>query len=147
MSFYNKSLHKVINELKDKGYIERLGYVYEHTLKKKISEDELYKLISDIKKKLPDLKIYMDTNNEYHGSLLVLDTNKAKDAIIRNEYINWRVEGESSSKLLKIPFTWDCGEASAREDFSSYANLEVEISFEKMLKLEREYNKGKYNYE
>jgi hypothetical protein len=33
----------------------------------------------------------------------------------------------------------DCGERSAREDFSNYAELEEEITFEEMLKLEQEY--------
>lgn len=34
---------------------------------------------------------------------------------------------------------WDCGEASVRESFSDYAELEEEITFEEMLELERNY--------
>ena len=34
----------------------------------------------------------------------------------------------------------DCGEVAVREDFSNYAELDKEISFEEMLELEREYN-------
>ena len=33
----------------------------------------------------------------------------------------------------------DCGEKSVREDFTRWANLDEEISFEDMLKLERSY--------
>lgn len=33
----------------------------------------------------------------------------------------------------------DCGIAANREDFSNYAGLETEISFEEMLKLERQF--------
>ena len=36
----------------------------------------------------------------------------------------------------------DCGKASAREDFSNYAELQETISFEDMLELEKEYNKN-----
>lgn len=33
----------------------------------------------------------------------------------------------------------DCGEACVREDFSNYANLEQEITFDEMLELENNY--------
>lgn len=33
----------------------------------------------------------------------------------------------------------DCGEGSVREDFTRWAKLKDEISFEEMLKLEQEY--------
>lgn len=54
-------------------------------------------------------------------------------------YKEWRELGEDASKGSDIPFTWDCGEGSAREDFSNYANLEQEITFEEMLELEKNY--------
>lgn len=50
-------------------------------------------------------------------------------------YNEWRKAGEDAD----VNFTWDCGEKTAREDFSEYAELEKEISFEKMLELEKEY--------
>lgn len=50
-------------------------------------------------------------------------------------YAEWRMAGEDG----EVIFTWDCGEKSAREDFSSYAELEEEISFEDMLELENNY--------
>jgi hypothetical protein len=56
-----------------------------------------------------------------------------KDLI--NIYAEWRECGENCD----APFTWDCGEKSAREDFSSYAELEEEITFEDMLELEQRY--------
>ena len=55
------------------------------------------------------------------------------------KYNEWRKLGEEQSTSTDIPFTWDCGEASAREDFSNYAELEKEITFEEMLKLEENY--------
>lgn len=33
----------------------------------------------------------------------------------------------------------DCGEKSVREDFTAWAHLDEEISFEEMFELEREY--------
>lgn len=54
---------------------------------------------------------------------------------LTNIYAEWRKAGED----CEAPFTWDCGEKSAREDFSNYAELEEEITFEKMLELESNY--------
>ena len=53
-------------------------------------------------------------------------------------YADWR---EVSEEMLADGMcgTIDCGEASVREDFSNYAGLEEEITFEKMLELERRY--------
>lgn len=54
-------------------------------------------------------------------------------------YAEWREAGEDAAKDTGLSFTWDCGEGCAREDFSFYADLEEEISFEEMLELERNY--------
>lgn len=54
-------------------------------------------------------------------------------------YREWREAGEEAVEGTDMAFTWDCGEGSAREDFSYYAGLEEEISFEEMLELERNY--------
>lgn len=54
-------------------------------------------------------------------------------------YAEWRKAGEEAVKGTNLNFTWDCGEASAREDFSNYAELEEEITFEEMLELENNY--------
>lgn len=53
-------------------------------------------------------------------------------------YCDWR---EVSEEMLEdgMNGSIDCGEASVREDFSNYAGLEEEITFEKMLELERRY--------
>ena len=50
-------------------------------------------------------------------------------------YKEWRLAGEDAD----VSFTWDCGEESAREDFTSYAELGKEITFEEMLELEKNY--------
>lgn len=50
-------------------------------------------------------------------------------------YAEWRKAGED----CEVSFTWDCGEKSAREDFSNYAELEEEITFEEMMDLESNY--------
>lgn len=39
----------------------------------------------------------------------------------------------------------DCGDVNNRRDFSAYAELDEEISFEDMLELERAYNQLSYN--
>lgn len=64
------------------------------------------------------------------------------------EYMSWREETE---ELIKDGHeaAVNCGEASVREDFSNYADIE-EISFDDMLKLEQGYEKhvhiiDKYN--
>lgn len=50
-------------------------------------------------------------------------------------YAEWRAVGEDG----EATFTWDCGEKSAREDFTKYAELDEEITFEEMLELESNY--------
>lgn len=52
---------------------------------------------------------------------------------IEKMYKNWRVFQK------ELGANWDCGEQNVREDFTRWANLETEISFEDMLKLERGY--------
>lgn len=53
-------------------------------------------------------------------------------------YDEWRRVSEA---MLRDDFggSVDCGEASVREDFSNYAELANEISFEDMLELENNY--------
>lgn len=53
-------------------------------------------------------------------------------------YADWR---EVSEEMLADGMcgTIDCGYASVRRDFSDYADLDKEISFEAMLELERHY--------
>lgn len=55
--------------------------------------------------------------------------------VLFNVYCEWRETGEDG----EVSFTWDCGEVSARKDFSDYAGLENEITFEEMLELEERY--------
>lgn len=51
-------------------------------------------------------------------------------------YKEWRKLNE------ELECSSDCGEAAAREDFSNYADLENEISFEDMLELERDFDRN-----
>lgn len=50
-------------------------------------------------------------------------------------YTNWRADREKTD----VPFFWACSYDKARKDFSNYAELKEEISYEDMLKLERNY--------
>lgn len=54
-------------------------------------------------------------------------------------YAEWRKTGEEQTKGTDLNFTWDCGEASAREDFSYFADLGEVISYRDMLELENNY--------
>ena len=54
---------------------------------------------------------------------------------LTNIYAEWRKAGEDS----EVGFTYDCGEESAREDFTAYAGLDKEITFDEMLELENNY--------
>ena len=51
-------------------------------------------------------------------------------------YREWREVGEYAIIDTDLTFTWDCGEGSARVDFTEYAELEEEITFELMKELE-----------
>lgn len=70
------------------------------------------------------------------------DLLERKDEIMEdvmfNVYKEWR---KVSEEMLKdgMGGSIDCGEQAVREDFSNYAKLENEISFDDMLKLEQRY--------
>lgn len=57
-------------------------------------------------------------------------------ANLQKLYTKWRQAGEDS----ELTFTFDCGEAASREDFSNFADLEETICFEDMLTLENNHN-------
>lgn len=62
-------------------------------------------------------------------------------------YRNWRL---ASEEMLEDGYTGslDCGEQKVREDFSRFAELKTEITFEQMLELEKEYeNFGSVEFE
>lgn len=61
-------------------------------------------------------------------------------------YKEWRKQIEEHNKeemelggSHPVYGSWDCGEGCAREDFTVYAELDKEITYEEMLELEREY--------
>lgn len=62
---------------------------------------------------------------------------------LMEEYRMWRVSKKYDSIRTGIPFDWDCGEDSAREDFSNFAELPSTICYLDMLELESQYN---YNF-
>jgi len=57
---------------------------------------------------------------------------------LMEQYREWR---KVSEEMLADGFhgTIDCGEKSVREDFTAYAELEQEITFEEMFELEKAY--------
>lgn len=58
-------------------------------------------------------------------------------------YKDWRKAVEEANEGLDEHIqkgSTDCGESAVREDFSNYAGLEKEISFENMQELEERYN-------
>jgi hypothetical protein len=57
---------------------------------------------------------------------------------MQNKYAEWR---KVSEEMLADGYagSLDCGEKKVREDFSAYAELPKEISFEEMFRLEKEY--------
>lgn len=60
------------------------------------------------------------------------------------EYTQWRNQMEEFLKdgtIEQNGGTIDCGEKKAREDFTTWANLDEEIGYEEMLELEKKYNK------
>ena len=69
------------------------------------------------------------------------EKNKNIGNVLFNVYCEWRKIGEDG----EVSFTWDCGEVSARKDFSDYAGLENGITFEEMLKLEERYKSQRFN--
>jgi hypothetical protein len=71
------------------------------------------------------------------GNTIRIENNDVED--LQSIYNEWRKAGEEASEASGTPFTWDCGEVAARADFSDYAELGGEISFEDMLELEKNY--------
>ena len=58
---------------------------------------------------------------------------------LQAQYNDWRNTGIKESEGTDIPFTWDCGEESARVDFSGWAELPEVISIEDMQELEENF--------
>lgn len=74
------------------------------------------------------------------------DLLERKDEIMEdvmfNMYRKWRKATEEANEGLDLNMqqgSTDCGEQAVREDFSNYAQLENEISFDDMLRLEQRY--------
>ena len=64
---------------------------------------------------------------------------------LKKMYAEWR---KASEEMLEdgMAGSVDCGEGRVREDFTGFAELEKEITFEEMLELEREYNEEKQEF-
>ena len=60
-----------------------------------------------------------------------------------NEYKGWRNQMEEfleDGTIDSMGGSVDCGEGAVREDFTAWAHLDEEISFEEMFELEKRYN-------
>ena len=60
-----------------------------------------------------------------------------------SEYKKWRDQMEEfleDGTIDSIGGSIDCGESAVREDFTAWAHLDEEISFEEMFELEKRYN-------
>jgi len=89
------------------------------------TEDIIYTKIEDLIEKLPEnMKLIDDEGN-----------------VVNNLMVSYRAWRKVSEEMLEdgMNGSVDCGEQSVREDFSNYADLDEEISFEKMLELEEGY--------
>lgn len=71
---------------------------------------------------------------------------KIMEDVLFNVYKEWRKTIEDENKWqekhggsLPVYGSVDCGEQAVREDFSNYAQLGNEMSFDEMLKLEQRY--------
>ena len=78
---------------------------------------------------------------------LLEDKEEIEMDALKKMYAEWRRQAEKHNKEDEelggsVPLYWDtdCGEESVREDFSTFAGLDEEISFDDMLALERDYN-------
>ena len=58
---------------------------------------------------------------------------------LQAKYNEWRSTGLNESKGTGVPFTWDCGEQSARIDFSEWAEIDEVIGMEEMQELEQNF--------
>ncbi|MBC3889430.1 helix-turn-helix domain-containing protein [Acetobacterium paludosum] len=71
---------------------------------------------------------------------LLENTNEEKQPVLFNMYKIWREDLIKNGEDVGLPYTWDSGEASAREDFANYWIMSAEISFVEMLELEKLYD-------
>ncbi len=63
-----------------------------------------------------------------------------QDSLMQKMYNEWRNEGIQAAEDSGLPFNYDCGLASAREDFAYYWSMEEEVDFKTMLKYEKRYD-------
>lgn len=70
------------------------------------------------------------------------DKLEIKDGLMQKMYNEWRDEGIQAAEDSGLPFNYDCGVPSAREDFAYYWSMEEDPDFETMLRYEQNYSKG-----
>lgn len=78
--------------------------------------------------------------DDYEGAVEKIEEimeGRSKDMLFE-KYEEWRMVSEEM--LEDMAGSIDCGDKAAREDFSNFAQLENEISFEEMFELEKEYD-------
>ena len=82
---------------------------------------------------------YIELHEEKYNETFKIDNCEVIDEIdLAETYKAWR---ETSEEMLKdgINGSVDCGEKAVREDFTAYADLKNEITFEEMQVLEDDY--------
>jgi len=65
-------------------------------------------------------------------------SNGVNKETLQTKYNAWRKEGIEEVENTGLNFSWDCGEAAAREDFSYSLGLE-KITYEEMEELEKNF--------
>lgn len=90
------------------------------------------------KEELEKDMLVKQNNLEMLKSLIEVNKKERNMENLQSIYNTWKEEGIELAEQTGLEFVWDCGESIAREDFSNYAGLEKEITFEEMLALENE---------
>lgn len=100
-----------------------------------------YKTLDEAKARIKELGDTYDSYTVYKVN--IEDKNDFEEVIINDltkVYAEWRKETEEQIADGMLGST-DCGEPVVREDFTFYAGLDEEITFEDMLELEKAYNR------
>ena len=103
---------------------------------KEFWENNLNAIVEDFKEDGKSFEEYFNYMEENYGDS---DYKLLEDSdYIMDKYSSWRKAGHEAEG--DVPFTYNCGEASAREDFSEFAGFDFEIDFDQMLQLEINYS-------
>lgn len=126
--------------IKDTDYFKSLGF--EETIIMDNTDigfvpTKLISVSPDKKEKI-EITFIINKKEKVKESLIEVDKKERDMENLQSIYNTWKKEGIELAEQTGLGFVWDCGESIAREDFSNYAGLEKEITFEEMLALENE---------